>query len=336
MMKWLKSLFEKVGVSSSVQPRVESVPLNDLREWLENKSQEIISKQKLQDHVVDITNLLKDKRWVIEGKLDEWQSKINPVRQSEVSSVLLEARKIMGLIEFPEKMTVDRFLSFHSKLELELERFSKRVESDPFQQQFSVVFPENVGANPLLKELLEVNGLCTDFEQRVVQSGYSKVDTLMKRAGLIEKYIEELQQLQQALQINTAKLSALTEKQKEKEADLLLLQQNPTYTAFLKIKEGRAKLLAEIEKAPTMQEKFELKQQVDALEKSTGNRDFIIKLEEAIYRLDHFNQQIDKFRQEVTIIEEEIEELINRRGRELDLFKNLVKISLGKEIEVRI
>ncbi len=339
-MKWLQALFEKVGVSSSVRQRLESVHVNDLGEWLEKRAQEIISKHKLDEDAIDTANHLKDKRWVLECKLDEWQSKVNSVRQSDVSSILSEARKVAGLIEFPEKMTVERFLSFHLRVEPELERFSKKIESGPFHQQFSVIFagPEVATAemNPLLKELVEINGLCEAFEQRVVQSGFSKVNTLTKRAVTIEKYVEDLRQLQQALQVDTAKLATLTEKQKEKEADLLSLQQNQTYTSFLKIKDERATLIAEIEKAPTMQERFELKQKVDVLEKSIGNRDFILRLEEAIYRLDHFNQQIDKFRQEISVIEEELEELVNRRGREIDMFMNLVKISLGREIEVKV
>ena len=68
---------------------------------------------------------------------------------------------------------------------------------------------------------------------------------------------------------------------------------------------------------------------------STITKEVSLKLEEAKYRLEHFTIQTGKLKEEIILVEEEIKDAQATFNRELELFTNLVKIAMGKEIEIK-
>ncbi len=79
-----------------------------------------------------------------------------------------------------------------------------------------------------------------------------------------------------------------------------------------------------------------LNKELITLHNSMRHTDFMMKMGEAQYRLDHFVQQAAKMKSEVDAIETEMNEKESLRTRELDFVHNMVRSTLGKEIEVKV
>jgi len=78
------------------------------------------------------------------------------------------------------------------------------------------------------------------------------------------------------------------------------------------------------------------KDKLEQLNQVVADKDFLLRIEETQYKLNHFSKQVEKLEQEVNEIKDEVNDHIILRGKEIELFKNLVKVSLGKDIEVRV
>src|SRR3989344_1790435 len=65
------------------------------------------------------------------------------------------------------------------------------------------------------------------------------------------------------------------------------------------------------------------------------NRDFMMKVEEARYRVEHFQKQLREMEQRKIKTQEQIEEITETQQRELDVFIQTAKMAFGKEIQVR-
>src|SRR3989344_3933396 len=65
------------------------------------------------------------------------------------------------------------------------------------------------------------------------------------------------------------------------------------------------------------------------------NRDFMMKVEEARYRVQHFEKQLREMEQRKIKTQEQIEEITETQQRELDVFIQTAKMAFGKEIQVR-
>ena len=140
--------------------------------------------------------------------------------------------------------------------------------------------------------------------------------------------------MQKQLKVFREKQTLVQSKEQEKEAELQSLQQNPAYPNFLVIKDQRAKLMMQIENNDNFQERFEMKQRLDALGKAVGDKELLLKLEDLEYRLDHFRKQSRRLKEEIERVQEDVNEVTRLRQRETEFFRNLVKVSLGEEINI--
>ena len=84
------------------------------------------------------------------------------------------------------------------------------------------------------------------------------------------------------------------------------------------------------------QRQQELQQQGVSIAPSPEERGTLVKMEDAQYRLEHLSQQVTQIQQQLKEVEEEQNELLEQRTQEIGLFQHLVKMGLGKEVEVRI
>ena len=65
------------------------------------------------------------------------------------------------------------------------------------------------------------------------------------------------------------------------------------------------------------------------------NRDFVMKLEEARYREEHFSKHLDEIEEKRGALEEELENYQERYDREVQLLQDMVKMGLGKEVTIK-
>lgn len=308
-MGWMQRILEKTGISNVVTVQQKTLHVHELIDWLDAQKEQVITSHKLVQELSTHVNALKNQRWLLQCKLDEWKQQGNQPKAEM-------AEHLIHLLNLPESGTIDQMLELHGKVERVLEPV--------------------IGDGEVHPEFEQVHELQDQFEQKVIQSGYSKIKTLLQRAAIIDQVGDEIHQLQQQVQVRKEKLAQIGEKRNEKQAALASLQQHSAYATFALVKDERQKLLIEIEKAESLQQKFELKERLHHVEKHAGGHDFALKMDDAYYRLEHFSQQASRLQEDLAKLEDALQEKNIRRQREVELFTNITKISLGKEIKVAV
>ena len=334
MLTKILGWFQKAG---PVEISPASIHINEIADWVEQKTTEIIAAHKLEEETLQQVNLLKDKHWVLDNKLDEWQQNAKQARNTEVGLLLAEIRKVVELLRFPEeKNGINSVLALHEKVDTLIEPITHQIENSFFKDNFAMILPEGSSSptNPIAQELQDLHALLQQFKQKVANSGYHKIRTLTEKSIHIDSHSDRLYQMQQQLKVFRDKQALVQSKEQEKEAELQSLQQNPAYPNFLVIKDQRAKLMMQIENNDNFQERFEMKQRLDALGKAVGDKELLLKLEDLEYRLDHFRKQSRRLKEEIERVQEDVNEVTRLRQRETEFFRNLVKVSLGEEINI--
>jgi len=79
-----------------------------------------------------------------------------------------------------------------------------------------------------------------------------------------------------------------------------------------------------------------MKRQLEYALEPSVDKDRLLEIDDAEYRLQHFIEQIDKLEDEISLLEEKIDNLKDEWSKELQLFQNLVNIGFGIELEVKI
>jgi hypothetical protein len=81
---------------------------------------------------------------------------------------------------------------------------------------------------------------------------------------------------------------------------------------------------------------FVLLQELEDIRHEVGDSPIFSKVEDAHYRQEHFSKQIDKLSDDLVALEEEYNELEENVKRGVQLFQNLAKISLNKEVKITL
>lgn len=336
MLNKILGWFQKAGMVETSPP---SIHINEVADWVEQQTKEVLTAHKLEEETLNHVNLLKDKRWALDNKLDQWQQLAKTARNTEVSLLLMEIRKVLELLRFTDdKNTIASVLALQEKVDAIIESLIQKIENSFFKDNFTMILPEGSTAptNPVLRELQGVKSQMQQFEQKVATSGYHKMKTLAEKSMQIDAHSDHLYQLQQQLKLFQEKQALVQQKQQEKEAELQLLQQNQAYPNFLAIKDQRAKLMLQIENNDSFQERFELKQRLDALSKAVGDKELLLKLEDIEYRLDHYKKQSQRLKEEIEQVQDDLNDTMQLRLRETDFFQNLVKVSMEKDINITV
>lgn len=317
------SFLKKLKATPEESLSGKSVHVNDLPLWVEKKTEKIVQANRLEEEAYRYVNMLKDKRFVMESRLGQWEKELMPQEKYKLNQLFSTGEEVMKRLIFP-KENFESILFQHQQLLPVLERSIKTVEIIPHPLK-----------DPWLSELVDLKKYADEFEGKVTLAGLSKMKALLERALLIEENSEQLKQLSKELASRREKKELIEAKRREKEIEFRPFVENAHYPAFERIREDRAALLAELESCEDIHQRFELKERIDMLEKTVGDKDFILKLDEALYRQEHYTQQAGKWRKLIEGLEEEIEAKKARKNREMELFTNLVKISLGEEVEVK-
>ena len=315
--------FEKIGVvtTEQVSSPLELVHVYELNNWLEQIRQDKIEQHNLQEHALSYANTIKDNHWLLDSKLE-----VLP-RSHEAHPYFREVRKLLEPWKKVEPLTAKRVLELHADTEPQLERYYSKLDQ---------LATENKALSPFVAIVQDLRLAKDSFEQKITQSGMRSVHNLIQKAQQIEQHTETLTQLQDTLQKKNEKLKLVVEKREEKEAELRQLQENPLYNSITHIRDQRTKLMQDIDKADNAPWRIDLRQQLEALERSTGHRGFVLKIDDVEYRLAHFREQEQRLLADLAFVQEEMNDQVALRNRQIELFANLVKISLGREMNVKV
>jgi hypothetical protein len=431
-MGWFVTFLEKIGLVELevAQADESSIHINDLEDWVNKQEQDLIINHKLKENLLNYINKLKDKRWALELKLDDWEKKIRALgldyRSQDVNVIFNETRKLLNYLQFENYDDLNQIQEINKKVQEDLDPLQRKINESSFSYNYSFILSrdeKNQAMNPLLKELLEINNLKSDFSELVLRSGFTKIATIKENVQNLEELQEKIKKYQSELRVKQEKLDAVKEKTNQKKEELELIRENPknlkvvvdknkneevntkreelidqVIIFFSKVNpalrlyannnpdeklvndyllnpaealfndqglaiisvlrnlknqviEGKLNLmtqqndtlmefisLANSGKLEELREENEyLSNQLNEVGKSTpSEKDFILKLEEARYRLEHFSKQAEKIHEEVEVIDEEINSLLAVRARTVELFKNLIKLAFNREIEIRI
>ncbi len=420
-MEWLLKIVDLF----KREPRdgIRIIHLNDLKEWLDLQTQEILTSSNLDQDLKDYLAKIKEKRQFLEYKAEEWQKKITYFNKNkfEINLFFQATRKLLNLLIF-ENENLESVLGLNSVFEPKLKKLIHAVEGNEFAQNFGFLLDEKeetIMVNPLLKELLELDGLIRGFERKVTQCGYRKIETLKKKIFLLNDQTIQLHQTEEELNHKQAKLFDTKNKVGEKKSDLQKVKEDPEYLSQEMINREKEEIIRQIDdnkdkifsffsklkpllleykefgfkrslidsyiensveaffnddsllirhalehmKAILSSGKFtlsfkdansildtlengednleeiqkknlKLSKELERFDELLQNKNLSLKVEDTNYRLEHFSEQIEKLGETILSLEEKTAELKERRDQEIELFQNLVRIGLGKNISV--
>lgn len=242
-MSWSSKLLDMF--INSGEDKLKKIPLEELNSWIDSCTQEVISEFKLNDQLTNYVNSLKDKHWLLEYKLDEWQEKVNTLGISmrarhnlgEAMSILLDTKSLLGLLVFPEQISLDDALRLNSSsLDPKIKKLIQKVETSSFAPNVSMIFAPNnhpddleehdlsgnqdTPVNPLYKELVEIDNLKKNFETKINESGYHNILILKERLAMLQDYVSKLKELNSELDSKQERLTLAKESRMDKEEQL--------------------------------------------------------------------------------------------------------------------
>ncbi len=242
-----------VEVSTS-HPEIETVHVNDLHDWVELRVEEIVSKNKLDEKLINYTNKLKDKRWLLECKIEDWEKKINSLglayKTGEINTIFAETIKFLDLLTFPEKLQIEKVITLNEKIETELNKIQEAIEKSTFAHNYSFILTKDekgLAINPLLKEFIELNHARKIFQDEIIKSGYQRMTSLRIKSSQLEEYRERIKKLNENLEVKSERLNSTKNKQEEKENELQKIKKESNYTTIEEINSKQKELATQLE-----------------------------------------------------------------------------------------
>jgi len=226
-MGWLRRLIRIF----KPEPDLELIPLTETTDWLQAEAKLILNESKRD--LAELIRKLKDRRWMLECYLDDWEEKLKREPNSEILYLLQETRKILEQITFAEIVAFERILSLSRQLEADFERMVKLIEESPWAKDYHFFISEQekgkITLNPLLKEILELEGFRKDLEQCLIRAGLRKIEAIIYKLRQLEGTVLKSEELSILIKHKTERLNSLETSRLEKEQDHLALQKDPRY-----------------------------------------------------------------------------------------------------------
>ena len=215
--------------------------LIDLSKWLFYLQQNISKQNDLGRDVTRYLTELRQKRWQIECYLDDWQVRLTPVQREKVHNFFVETRRILEMVVFAEQPSMGSILKFNSLLEDKIKSLTRKIEQSSFIHDFSFLLdnpePHHTPVNPLLQELMMLDALRDNFEQKIIKMGLRALSILALKARELEDALGKSKVLRTKKQQRMKLLATNKEKLVEKENALQELAQDPVYVQYLQHKE---------------------------------------------------------------------------------------------------
>ncbi len=229
-MGWMDKALEVLKFRfSNNSPALEIIHLHDLEEWLGVRFQDIIADQRIDKEMVSYLATIKDKRWVIECLLDQWERKIvslpEPQQREEIHQLFSETRILLDKTTFKKDVKIKELMVINENLSAKIEMLLEKVGESSFANDFEFILSDEekemkTTINPLLKELVELDGIRERFEQKIIQSGLRTMDALEQRRQQIILYQEKIDKLLHSIIEKKERLVVAEAKVKEKTEQL--------------------------------------------------------------------------------------------------------------------
>ncbi len=186
--------------------------LDELPNWLLIKRREILKNDLFLQERKSHIHRLKEARWVVEVKLDETEKLLR--NQPDISSYCQDVRDFLH--SFHGKHA--NFLTFNQYIQRRTEQCCQRFEI--LSTQFIIPsMEEGNSLHPLYEELLNLRGLCTDFDRRW-GSSVVNITKLFSKTEELQNLMLEIKSLHKEKQLFQDKLKVAQSKKKGKEEEL--------------------------------------------------------------------------------------------------------------------
>ena len=217
-----------------------SLPLAALPEWLEKEQQKGILETGLEKEAQQYIQALKSKRRLLECKLEKWEKQLHSLTaepQEEIYACFTETRELLEKFAFQEETQEEMVpfaLLFNASIREKIDACIQNIEQSFFAEHWSLFGEgEEKGiVNPLLKELIEIQELRDQFEQKVIVSGVRKIEALRSRVSRLQQFTQMIQQLDEKIQNKQEQLDAVILKKEEKEKLLHKLREDQLYRSY--------------------------------------------------------------------------------------------------------
>jgi len=169
-MSWLNNILSFFKELKQEQVELENIDLNQLGSWLKKQEEEIIIKNSLKEVIDNYVRILKAKRWEFECQLDQWEELFPPEKKLNYKEIIIETRNLLNLIVFIESDLVLCTLNLNTILDERTDKVMRMVEDSTFSNDYYYMLTEkeknspNTNINPILQELLNLDGLRSEFE----------------------------------------------------------------------------------------------------------------------------------------------------------------------------
>ena len=239
MLNWRHRLYQFVRSfreENKSELVAEEIYLEHLNNWLEKRQLELITQARLEDESVAYVNKLKDKRWFLESKIEEWERLLSVKEifygKEDIRSFFVQTKELLLLWDFDQGISVQEIIHLNPVLLQNLKKIIIRLEKSSFAHNFSFLFDENSSGeefNPLFSLLLGLQDLVENFNQKLAQSGIKKFESLVLSKDRLEEHVEKICQLNNLLNEKNERLHATQRKIQEKELQLAELKKDPLY-----------------------------------------------------------------------------------------------------------
>ena len=238
-----------LGLDRLDQPKM--LEISELDPWFKKQSEKLISANKLNEELNKYIKQAREQSEILKAKIELWKSKSVNQDIEGLPLIYAESKKILESVDFHEKQDINTIMEMNSHFTIRLEKLMHKIEESLFESDFSFILEEKekftIKANPLVTELLKLNGLKESFEQRVHQSGFAKLKVLREKIDRLEYYQEKINILHKELEGKSSRLRTAEEKKKEKELQLLELKEQIEYSSLQDNKDRRKQLLSKLE-----------------------------------------------------------------------------------------
>ncbi len=269
---WLYRIF----VKKEPREQAEEVFSTGLRDWIQQRSAEVVNTSKLREETRDYIVRQREKAAGLGCQLDEWQQKAREqAAVEEILPLFREARKLLELLQFQGELTLEKVLAVNVQMGARITNLAQKIESSSFGNDFNFLFDskrsDNITydtknilnitdtgnitdtdnaldrINPLLKELLDMDTQRKSFEQKVAGSGYTAIASIYRKLDSLEQNREKFSRLQKEMDSKKNRLAAAEEKRMEKEKDLHHLRVSSASQDLDALKKKRADIQDQID-----------------------------------------------------------------------------------------
>ena len=229
-MGFLGKLSLFFGTSEIVEKK-EILALKDLEDWVHRMRGEVIRKEKLGELATRYVQQIRDQRWFLECKLDEWQELVRTEDRARVMALFGLVRGVLDTIVFARDSLLVEIYRKSVALNESLKELLVKIEGNSVlfmpTDERSVTF--SFKHNPLLDELRKLNVVNGHFLESMNQKNFGSLETLEERSKQIVHLSGLIFELEKRLEERLHRLDFALAKKVEKEQSLEQLKAEPGF-----------------------------------------------------------------------------------------------------------